>query len=82
MTPLAHPPPLLPNTRKAYTARTFGRMDGAHQRDLRRGGAAAARRPFKVGNDTIGAIGVSGSTTDGDENCAKVGAAKIADQLR
>jgi hypothetical protein len=38
--------------------------------------------PLKGGDDTIGAIGVSGSTTDGDENCAEVGAAKIADQVR
>jgi uncharacterized protein GlcG (DUF336 family) len=79
--------------RKAYTARTFNRPSGewaertgptsevAGQRQLSdviplRGGV-----PIKVGNDTIGAIGVSGSSSEGDENCAKAGVAKIADQL-
>ena len=37
---------------------------------------------MKVGNATIGAIGVSGSSTDGDENCAKAGVAKIVDRLK
>jgi uncharacterized protein GlcG (DUF336 family) len=80
--------------RKAYTARTFNRPSGewaertgptsevAGQRQLAdviplRGGV-----PIKMGNDTIGAIGVSGSSPEGDENCAKAGVAKIADQLR
>lgn len=80
--------------RKAYTARTFSRPSGewaertgptspvAGQRQLAeviplRGGV-----PIKLGNDTIGAIGVSGSSPEGDENCAKAGVAKIADQLR
>ena len=43
---------------------------------------------MKVGNETIGAIGaigtigVSGSSIDGDENCAKAGVCKITDQLK
>jgi uncharacterized protein GlcG (DUF336 family) len=80
--------------RKAYTARTFGRptaewvertgpdSEVAGQRQLAdviplRGGI-----PFKVGNDTIGAIGVSGSSVQGDEDCAKAGLAAVADQLK
>src|SRR5438477_12642534 len=67
--------------RKAYTARTFSRPSAewaertgptselAGQRQLAeviplRGGV-----PVKIGNDTIGAIGVSGSSSEGDENC-------------
>jgi uncharacterized protein GlcG (DUF336 family) len=80
--------------RKAYTARTFGRTSAewaartgpnselAGQRELEhviplRGGV-----PIKVGNETIGAVGVSGSTSVGDEACAMAGAASVADQLK
>jgi uncharacterized protein GlcG (DUF336 family) len=80
--------------RKAYTARTFGRtsaewaertgpnLELAGQRELEhviplRGGV-----PIKVGNETIGAVGVSGSTSGGDEGCAIAGVAKVADQLK
>jgi uncharacterized protein GlcG (DUF336 family) len=38
--------------------------------------------PIKVGNETIGAVGVSGSTSSGDEGCAMAGVAKVADQLK
>ena len=38
--------------------------------------------PIKVGDETIGAVGVSGSSAEGDEKCAMVGLAKVADQLR
>jgi uncharacterized protein GlcG (DUF336 family) len=38
--------------------------------------------PIKVGDDTIGAVGVSGSTSGGDEACAMAGVAKVADQLK
>jgi uncharacterized protein GlcG (DUF336 family) len=39
--------------------------------------------PIKVGNDTIGAVGVSGAVGgDKDEACAKAGIAKIADKLK
>jgi uncharacterized protein GlcG (DUF336 family) len=38
--------------------------------------------PIKVGNETIGAVGVSGSTSGGDEGCAMAGVAKVADQLK
>lgn len=80
--------------RKAYTARTFGRTSAdwakrivdvpelAGQRELAdviplRGGV-----PLKIGEDTIGAVGVSGSSSEGDEKCAMAGVAKVADQLK
>lgn len=80
--------------RKAYTARTFGRTSAewaartgpdselAGQRLLEhviplRGGV-----PIKVGDETIGAVGVSGSTSGGDEACAIAGVAAVADQLK
>jgi uncharacterized protein GlcG (DUF336 family) len=80
--------------RKAYTARTFGRSSAewakrttdmpelAAQREL--GDVIALRGgvPIKVGNDTIGAVGVSGSSSEGDEKCALAGLAKVADQLK
>ena len=38
--------------------------------------------PIKVGNETIGAIGVSGAPGgDKDEACANAGIAKISDRL-
>jgi uncharacterized protein GlcG (DUF336 family) len=80
--------------RKAYTARTFGRSSAewaartgpdselAGQRQLEhviplRGGV-----PIKVGDETIGGVGVSGSTSGGDEGCALAGLAAVADQLK
>jgi len=80
--------------RKAYTARTFGRSSAewakrttelpeiAAQREL--GDVIALRGgvPIKVGNETIGAVGVSGSSSEGDEKCAMAGVAKVADQLK
>ncbi len=80
--------------RKAYTARTFGRTsadwakrtnelpDLAAQRQLEDVIALRGGVPIKVGNETIGAVGVSGSTSEGDEKCAIAGIAKVADQLR
>ena len=40
--------------------------------------------PIKVGDEVIGAIGVSGTTggQQGDEDCAKGAIAKVADQLK
>ena len=39
--------------------------------------------PIKVGEDVIGAVGVSGSPGgDKDEACAKAGLDKVADQLK
>jgi uncharacterized protein GlcG (DUF336 family) len=80
--------------RKAYTARTFGRSSAewakrtaempelAAQRELADVIALRGGVPIKVGNETIGAVGVSGSSSEGDEKCANAGIAKVADQLK
>ena len=80
--------------RKAYTARTFGRSSAewakrttempeiAAQRELADVIALRGGVPIKVGNETIGAVGVSGSSSEGDEKCAMAGVAKVADQLK
>src|SRR5262249_60846987 len=80
--------------RKAYTARTFGRTSAewakrtaetpelAAQRELADVIALRGGVPIKVGNETIGAVGVSGSSSEGDEKCAMAGVAKGADQLK
>jgi uncharacterized protein GlcG (DUF336 family) len=80
--------------RKAYTARTFGRPSAewaertgagselAGQRQLEHVIALRGGLPIKVGDDTIGGVGVSGSTSAGDEGCAMAGLAKVQDQLK
>jgi uncharacterized protein GlcG (DUF336 family) len=80
--------------RKAYTARTFGRTSAewaartgpdselAAQRQLEHVIALRGGVPIKVGGETIGAVGVSGSTSGGDEACAMAGVAKVADELK
>jgi uncharacterized protein GlcG (DUF336 family) len=80
--------------RKAYTARTFGRTSAewakrtvdipelAAQRELADVIALRGGVPIKIGNETIGAVGVSGASSEGDEKCALAGIAKVADQLR
>jgi uncharacterized protein GlcG (DUF336 family) len=80
--------------RKAYTARTFGRSSAEWSERTAAGSELAGQRqlehvialrggiPIKVGDDTIGAVGVSGSTSTGDEACAVAGVAKVADQLK
>jgi uncharacterized protein GlcG (DUF336 family) len=80
--------------RKAYTARTFRRptsewaaatepgKDAAGQRLLAEVIALGGGVPINVGNDTIGAVGVSGNNQLGDEGCAKAGVDKVADQLK
>ena len=80
--------------RKAYTARTFRRPSLEWAQQTKEGADLAGQRqladvialgggvPINVGNDTIGAVGVGGSSQTGDEACAKAGIAKVADQLR
>lgn len=81
--------------RKAYTSRTFRqttteffqRTEKQPSTGLRNlpdiiwsGGGGA---PIKVGNETIGGIGVSGAPGGtGDDVCAAAGIAGVADQLR
>jgi uncharacterized protein GlcG (DUF336 family) len=80
--------------RKAYTARTFRRpslewakrtqTDLAGQRMLADVIPLGGGVPIQVGDDTIGAVGVSGTSggQQGDEDCAKSAIAKVADQLK
>jgi uncharacterized protein GlcG (DUF336 family) len=80
--------------RKAYTARTFRMPSGDWATNLtndpNRGtqfltGVIAVRGalPIKVGEETIGAIGVSGAPGgEKDEACAKAAIDKVTDQLK
>ena len=82
--------------RKAYTARTFrrpslewakgtlGDSPQAGQRQLEDVIPLGGGVPIMIGNEPIGAIGVSGSAggQPGDEECAKAGIAAIVSQLK
>jgi uncharacterized protein GlcG (DUF336 family) len=80
--------------RKAYTARMFrtttlefqkrtaGDSPLAAQRDVADILALGGGVPIQVGNDTIGAVGSSGSSQEMDDACAKAGVAKVADLLK
>lgn len=80
--------------RKAYTANTFGRtsLEWAQrtettvpgQRQLTDVIPLQGGVPIKVGQETIGGIGLSGAPMGGpqEEACGKAGIAKVADQLK
>jgi uncharacterized protein GlcG (DUF336 family) len=80
--------------KKAYTARAQRRSSGEFATAVKDNPVAGALSltnitpaqgalPIKVGEDTIGAIGVSGAPGgDKDEACAKAGIDKVADQLK
>jgi uncharacterized protein GlcG (DUF336 family) len=80
--------------RKAYTALTFRIPSGVFAQRVKDNPttgavhlsgivAAQGALPIKVGNDVVGAVGVSGSPGgDKDEACAKAGLDKVADQLK
>ena len=80
--------------RKAYTARTFRQTSAewakrtettlAGQRMLADVIPLGGGVPIKVGEETIGGVGLSGAPMGGaqEEACAKAGIAKVADQLR
>ena len=79
--------------RKVYTARTFRAPSAdfakrlatdpsvAGQREYTRVLALAGGLPIKVGDDVIGAIGVSGSPGK-DDDCSQAGIDKVANQLK
>ncbi|HTV36932.1 MAG TPA: heme-binding protein [Xanthobacteraceae bacterium] len=79
--------------RKAYTAASFkqpsaafvkrlqDRPDTVGSRHYSRILALAGGLPIKVGDDVIGAVGVSG-TPGVDDKCAQAGIDKVADQLK
>jgi uncharacterized protein GlcG (DUF336 family) len=80
--------------KKAYTAKAQRRPSGEFAAAIKDNPTAGALRltnivpaqgalPIKVGEDTIGALGVSGAPGgDKDEACAKAGLEKVADQLK
>ena len=80
--------------RKAYTARTFRIPSGEFVRRVKENpttgavfltniAAAQGALPIMVGDDVIGAIGVSGAPGgEKDEVCSKAGIDKVADMLR
>jgi len=79
--------------RKAYTARVFRIPTLDFQKRTMEPQFAAQRNatdvlalgggvPIKIGEDTIGAVGSSGSSQNNDDECAKAGIAKVADQLK
>jgi len=79
--------------RKAYTSRTYRIPSGDLEKRVKdnpqtgavflsnittgRGGL-----PIKLGEQVIGAVGVSGAPSGNDEPCAKAGLDKIADELK
>jgi uncharacterized protein GlcG (DUF336 family) len=80
--------------RKAYTARTVRIPSGEFAQRVKDNPsisavhltgviAAQGALPIKVGDDVIGAVGVSGAPGgEKDEACAKTGIDKVADQLK
>jgi uncharacterized protein GlcG (DUF336 family) len=80
--------------KKAYTARTFARSSGEFAEGVKGNPNAGAlwltnivptqgALPIKVGNETIGAVGISGAPGgEKDEACAKAGIDKVADELK
>ena len=79
--------------RKAYTARTFRAPSAAFLKRMQNDPAAHASEeytrvlalpgglPIKVGDDVVGAVGVSGSPGK-DDDCGQAGIDKVADQLK
>ena len=80
--------------KKAYTARTFSRSSGEFADGVKGNPLAGALRltnivpaqgalPIKIGNETIGEVGVSGAPGgEKDEACAKAGIEKVANDLK
>jgi len=91
---LAGPATMENSMKKAYTARTFRRSSGEFANGVKGNPVAGAlfltnivaaqgALPIKVGDDVIGAIGVSGAPGgDKDEACAKAGLDKVAADLK
>jgi uncharacterized protein GlcG (DUF336 family) len=79
--------------RKAYTARTFSRPSAEFAKRMIDDPASVGSRlytrvlalggglPIKVGDDVIGAVGVSGSPGK-DDVCSQAGIDKVVDQLK
>jgi uncharacterized protein GlcG (DUF336 family) len=89
------PPHTMENSqRKAYTSRTFRIPSGEFVQRVKDNPtlgavhlsgiiAAQGALPIKVGDEVIGAVGVSGAPGgEKDEVCSKAGIDKVADQLK
>jgi uncharacterized protein GlcG (DUF336 family) len=89
------PPHTIENSfKKAYTARTFRIPSGEFVQRVKDNPttgavhltnivAAQGAMPIKIGDEVIGAAGVSGAPGgDKDEACVKAGLDKVADQLK
>src|ERR1700746_2592831 len=89
------PPHTMENSqKKAYTARTFRIPSGEFAQRVKDNPttgavhlsgivAAQGALPIKVGDEVIGAVGVSGAPGgEKDEACSKAGIDKVADQLK
>jgi uncharacterized protein GlcG (DUF336 family) len=89
------PPHTMENSqRKAYTSRTFRIPSGEFVQRVKDNPttgavhlsgiiAAQGALPIKVGDEVIGAVGVSGAPGgEKDEACSKAGIDKVADQLK
>ena len=80
--------------KKAYTSRTFRIPSGEMEDRLKKNPAMGAQYlpgfttargalPIKIGEDVVGAVGVSGAPGgEKDEACVQVGIDKVADQLK
>ena len=89
-----NPTTLENSMKKAYTARTFRRSSGEFANGVKGNPTAGAlfltnivaaqgALPIKVGDEVIGAAGVSGAPGgEKDEACVKAGLDKVADQLK
>ena len=81
--------------KKAYTARTYRTPSAEFMKrtEVGGGGRPGLRQinnvlgvpgglPIKIGDETIGGIGIAGAPGDGDEGCAQAAIDRVADQLK
>ena len=80
--------------KKAYTARTYRTASAEFMKRTEVGGGRPGLRqinnvlgvpgglPIKIGDETIGGIGIAGAPGDGDEGCAQAAIDRVADQLK
>jgi uncharacterized protein GlcG (DUF336 family) len=91
----ARPHTMENSRRKAYTSNTFGVPSAAYAKRFADGDAGVRQQvtlpniiaisgalPIKVGDEIIGAAGVSGSPGGNDEPCVQAGLDKAADLLK
>ena len=69
-------------TTAEFQKRTAGDQPASAQRDITDMLALSGGVPIQVGEETIGAVGSSGSNLESDDACAKAGIAKVADRLK